>query len=105
MSIQHVLLLLPPPERPVSAPHGDAGRPPQLRPAAAAPRGARGRRDQRLPDGAARRRPLRPLQGGKGHRGQEGQPQRQGTGEDDGGGRTPPAVADFTCKLFSFKVF
>lgn len=36
---------LPPssfPERTVSPPHGDAGRPPQLRPAAAAPRGARG---------------------------------------------------------------
>lgn len=71
-----------PPERFVSAPHGDAGRPPQLRPAAAAPRGARGRRDQRLPDGAARCRPLRALQGGEGHRGQEGQPQRQGSGED-----------------------
>lgn len=71
-----------PPERFVSPAHGDAGRPPQLRPAAAAPRGACGRRDQRLPDGAARGRPLWALQGGKGHRGQEGQPQRQGTGED-----------------------
>lgn len=75
-------LCLSPPERVVSAAHGDAGRPPQLRPAAAAPRRARGRCHQRLPDGAARGRPLWALQSGEGHRGQEGQPQRQGTGED-----------------------
>lgn len=71
-----------PPERSVSSSHGDAGRPSQLRPAAAAPRGAGGRRDQRLPDGIACGRPLRTLQGGESHRGQKGQPQRQSTGED-----------------------
>lgn len=70
--LQTLLSLVFAPERLVSPPHGDPGRPPQLRPAAAAPRGARGRRDQRLPDGAARGRPLRALQGGEGHRGQEG---------------------------------
>lgn len=76
-----MFLLLFLPERSVSSSHGDARRPPQLCSAAAAPRRARGRRDKRLPDGAARRCPLRALQGGEGHRGQESQSQRQGAGE------------------------
>lgn len=63
-------------ERSIFPAHGNTGRPPQLCPAAAAPRGSCGRRDQRLPDGAARGRPLWPLQSGEGHFGQEGQPQR-----------------------------
>lgn len=75
-------LPLLPPERAVPAPHGHSRRPPELRPAAAAPRRARGRRDQRLPDGLARGRPLRPLQGGQGHRGQEGESQCESTGEE-----------------------
>lgn len=72
----------PPVERPVAAPHGHSGRPPELCSASASARRTGGRRHQRLFDGAARRRPLWSLQGRQAHRGQEGQPQRQGAGNN-----------------------
>lgn len=77
-------LSLPTIERSVAAPHGHSGGPPQLCPAPAPARRARGRRYQRLPDGTARCCPLWSLQGGQAHRGQEGQPERQGSGKNKG---------------------
>lgn len=85
LSLSLFLSLSPPTiEWPVAAPHGHSGGPPELRPAPAPARHAGGRRHQRLPDGAARRCPLWSLQGGQAHRGQEGQPKRQGSGMDTG---------------------
>lgn len=95
----YISLLLPA-ERTVSAPHGHSRRPSELRPAAAAPRRARGRCDQWLPDRVARGRPLRSLQGGQGHRGQEGEPQCESTGEElkHGGGECEVAASKLHIK-------
>lgn len=73
-------------ERAVSAAHGRAGGPRGVREAPAAAQGARGRRHAGLPDGPARRRPLRPLPRHQAPPGQASQSERQGPGKAGGEG-------------------